>query len=226
MQIQGIPAVQYGQTVEHVYLFVHGKNGYKEEAEPFAQIVCPKGYQVLSIDLPGHGSRKEEADRFVPWQVVPELQALMQYAKAHWKHISLRATSIGSWFSMLAYQDEPLETSLLVSPVLDMQQLIEQMMLWANVTPEQLQRQGRIPTDFGETLDWDYYQYVKRNRIQQWHPHTAILYAGQDNLTPRQTVDSFCKRFHCGLTVMEDGEHWFHTKEHLSVLTEWTQKHT
>ena len=124
MQIQGIPAVQYGEATEHVYLFVHGKNGYKEEAEPFAQIVCPRGYQVLSIDLPGHGSRKEEADRFVPWQVVPELQTLMQYAKAHWKHISLRATSIGSWFSMLAYQNEPLETSLFVSPVLNMQQLI------------------------------------------------------------------------------------------------------
>ena len=98
------------------------------------------------------------------------------------------------------------------------------MMRWAHVTPEQLQRQGRIPTDFGETLDWDYYQYAKRNRIQQWHPNTAILYAGQDNLTPRQTVEDFCEQFHCGLTVMEDGEHWFHTKEQLAVLHNWTQE--
>lgn len=30
MQIDGIPAVQYGEAFEHVYLFVHGKNGYKD----------------------------------------------------------------------------------------------------------------------------------------------------------------------------------------------------
>ena len=55
--IDQIPAVLYGEPAERVYLFLHGQMGRKEEAEAFAQAACPKGYQVLSIDLPGHGER-------------------------------------------------------------------------------------------------------------------------------------------------------------------------
>ena len=52
IKIENIPVVLYGDTSDKLYLFIHGKCGYKEEAEFFAEIVCPKGYQVLSIDLP------------------------------------------------------------------------------------------------------------------------------------------------------------------------------
>ena len=48
-QIGMIPAVLYGESAEQGYLFLHGQMGCKEEAEAFAQVVCPKGYQVLSI---------------------------------------------------------------------------------------------------------------------------------------------------------------------------------
>ena len=51
-----IPAVLYGEHAERLWLFLHGQMGYKEEAEVFAKIVCPKGAQVLGIDLPGHGN--------------------------------------------------------------------------------------------------------------------------------------------------------------------------
>ena len=58
VQIGGIPALLYGAPAERGYLFLHGQMGRKEEAEAFAQVVCPKGYQVLSIDLPAHGERQ------------------------------------------------------------------------------------------------------------------------------------------------------------------------
>lgn len=50
-----VPAVLYGSPSPQVWLCLHGKGGRKEEAESFAQVVCPKGWQVLAIDLPGHG---------------------------------------------------------------------------------------------------------------------------------------------------------------------------
>ena len=50
--IQHIPAALYGEQSERVYLFLHGKGGCKEEAGDFAETVCPRGWQVLSIDLP------------------------------------------------------------------------------------------------------------------------------------------------------------------------------
>ena len=52
-----VPAVLYGFPSPQVWLCLHGKGGRKEEAESFAQVVCSKGWQVLAIDLPGHGAR-------------------------------------------------------------------------------------------------------------------------------------------------------------------------
>lgn len=221
-QIEQLPAVLYGEEAEKIYLFVHGKCGYKEEAKDFAEIVCHQGWLVLGIDLPEHGSRKGETDAFDPWHVVPELQIVMEYAREHWSRIALRANSIGAWFSMLAFQEEPLEKCLFVSPILNMEQLIGRMMQWAGVTEAELEAREIIETGFGETLSWRYYQYAKEHTIESWPWPTAILYAGQDNLTPRQEVDGFVERFSCDLTVMEDGEHWFHTPEQLAVLDRWT----
>ena len=224
IKIENIPAIIYGADLEKVYIYVHGKMGCKEEAAAFAEIACPKGYQVLSIDLPGHGERKSEMDSFVPWKVEVELQSVMKYAKVHWNQILLRATSIGAWFCMLAYPNENLTKSLFVSPVLDMEQLIKNMMQWASVTEKTLKERKVIPTNFGETLDWEYYQYVRKNPLVDWKSTTAILYAGKDNLTSRKTVDNFVLHFQSRLTVMEYGEHWFHTPEQLLALNKWERE--
>ena len=39
-----VPAVLYGSPSPQVWLCLHGKGGRKEEAESFAQVVCPKGW--------------------------------------------------------------------------------------------------------------------------------------------------------------------------------------
>lgn len=224
--IHGIPAVLYGDSSEKLFLYIHGKMGCKEEAARFAEIVCPKGYQVLSMDLPGHGERADEMERFVPWEVVPELHAVYGFARQRWETISLYANSIGAYFSLLAYREAKLEKSLFVSPILDMEKLIRDMMGWAGVTREQLKAVGEIPIAFGETLSWKYLTYAAENRITKWDSPTALLYAGQDHLTARQTVDDFARQFGCAVTVMENGEHWFHTEEQLSVLDAWLQNET
>ena len=224
--IQSIPAILYGDNSEKLFLYIHGKMGSKEEAAHLAEIVYPMGYQVLSIDLPGHGERTGEMERFVPWEVVPELQAVYANTQKRWKKISLYANSIGAYFSLLALRDAKLEKSLFVSPILDMEKLIRDMMGWAGVTQEQLKEAGEIPTAFGETLSWNYLTYAAEHRITEWDSPTAILYAGEDHLTSRQTVDDFAQRFGCTVTVMENGEHWFHTEEQMAVLDAWLQQET
>ena len=224
--LQEIPAILYGDRSEPLFLYIHGKMGCKEEATHFSKIVCPKGYQVLSIDLPGHGERTGEMERFVPWEVVPELRTVYGFAQQRWKKISLYANSIGAYFSLLAFWESKLEKSLFVSPILDMEKLIRDMMGWAGVTQEQLQQAGEIPTAFGETLSWKYLTYGLEHRITKWDSPTAILYAGQDHLTTRQTVEDFAQRFGCTVTVMENGEHWFHTEEQLAVLDTWHHAET
>ncbi|MEA4964714.1 MAG: alpha/beta hydrolase [Oscillospiraceae bacterium] len=223
-EVCGIPAILYGKPRKTVALFVHGKLGCKEEAEAFAAMACPAGVQVLAVDLPEHGDRKEMRNAFNPWTVVPELRSVMAYMKTRWNEVSLRANSIGAYFSMLAFGDAVLHKALLVSPILDMEKLIRDTMTWAGVTEAELREKGEIQTDFGETLSWRYLTWVREHPVKRWCWPTAILYAGQDNLTSRETVDTFATAQHAALTVMEHGEHWFHTPEQLQVLAAWERE--
>lgn len=221
IRIGNTPAILLGEPSEQIYLFVHGKSGCKEEAKDFARLDCLKEWQILSVDLPEHGERKDETNAFDPWHVVPELKHVMEYMKVRWKRIALRANSIGAWFSMLSFPDEALYRCLFVSPILDMEQLIKDMMQWASVSEKELEQKKEIRTVFGETLSWKYYEYAKQHSIQKWDVPTSILYAGEDTLTQKHTVDAFTDHFHCSLAVMEHGEHWFHTKEQLQFLKNW-----
>lgn len=163
--INHIPAIIFGAPSDKVYLFVHGKCGSKEDAENFAEIACDKGFQVLSFDLPEHGERRDNPEKLLPWEVVPELQGVLSYAKRHWQSVSLYAVSIGAYFSLLSFSYEHFANCLFLSPVLDMVALIEKMMGWAAVSTAQLQAEKGIPTDFGEVLSWAYYTYAKEHPI-------------------------------------------------------------
>ena len=66
---------------------------------------------------------------------------------------------------MLALWDIPLGKALFVFPVLDMNCLTRHMMGWANVTKTELEKQGEIPTNWGETLSWRYLQYAREHPI-------------------------------------------------------------
>lgn len=85
--LKNIPLLLIGEPSRKVYLYVHGKNGSKEEALDFAELACPAGYQVLAVDLPEHGERKGSSEKLLPWVAVPELEAVYSYAAERWKNV-------------------------------------------------------------------------------------------------------------------------------------------
>ena len=101
-----------------------------------------------------------------------------------------------------------------------MEKLIADMMEWADVTENELQEKKEIQTDFGETLSWDYLCYVRENPVA-WTIPTYILYGEKDYLTSRETISKFAKQTNAVLTVMKNGEHWFHTEEQMKFLSDW-----
>ena len=218
------PYLCYGQTSDQVCLFLHGQSGHKEEGERFAQIANPKGWQVVAIDLPQHGQRQGGAEPFLPWVVVPELEQVWQELQGRWKRIALRANSIGAWLAMLALAGKPVDTCLIVSPVVDMENLIQTMMIWAGVTEERLEREREIPTDFGQTLSWDNLKYVRQHPVHALSAHTNILYGDQDNLVPQPVVECFARAEGAHLSVYPGGEHWFHTPEQMKVMGTWEER--
>ncbi len=224
IDINGIPAIIWGTPAKQLYLYIHGQGGNKEEAERIAEVFCKHGYQVLSLDLPEHGERKDEQNSFDPWHIVPELKSVMKFARNQWERISIFANSIGAWFSMLSFDSSELEHCLFVSPVLDMKRLILDMMKWADVSMERLEQEKLIETSSGQTLSWEYLQFTNSHPIEDWNTPTKILYAGNDALICYDSVKEFADRFQCSLTVMENGEHWFHTEEQLEFLRGWVEE--
>ena len=221
LKIENIPAILWGKKSNKVYIYVHGKLSSKEEALSFAEKAIRKGYQVLSFDLPEHGERTKENYPCTAWNGVHDLGIIERYVRQGWSDIYLYGSSLGVYFSLLAYKDSPIRKSLFLSPILDMKHLIKNMMKWFNVSEQMLRAKKEIPTPMGETLDWDYYCFVKENPINKWSVPTAILYGSDDNLTEREVVESFSKQFNCNLTVLEDSKHWFHTERQLTFLDKW-----
>lgn len=222
-EISDMPAVLWGVASDKVIIAVHGNMSHKTDVpiEILAANALVNGYQVLSFDLPEHGDRIKEKTLCKVQICVQELAAVMQYAKANWKHISLFANSIGAYFSLLAYSDESLAKVWFLAPVVDMQRVIDNMMMWCSVTKGQLECEQTIATPSGQNLYWDYYCYVKEHPISQWVSPTFILYGSKDDICEFDVINNFTEQYDCQLTVAQCAEHYFHTQEQLMVLNDW-----
>ena len=225
-KINNIPAVLWGEKSEKVYIAVHGNMSNKEDTviKLLADEAVKNGYQVLSFDLPEHGERKNDGALCKVQFCVSDLCIIMNYAKEHWKSISLFACSMGAYFSLLAYKEENIKKALLLSPVVNMERIIGNMMAWFNVTPERLKNEMTIETPIGQKLYWDYYCYVKEHPINLWNIDTNIMYGAKDDLCEFDTIDLFSKKYGCELKVVENGEHYFHTEEQLEAFKQWIHK--
>ena len=221
--VEDIPAVLWGEPSAKIYIYVHGKHGYKEYAEAFAKVAEKKGYQTLSFDLPKHGERKDASAPCDIWQGIKDLEQIAAFAFSKWQNVNLFACSIDTIFALHAYADKPFTKCLFQSPIIDMSWLIKQMILWFADSEARLEQEKKVATPF-ETLDWDYYQYVLQHPINKWPFPTEILYAGKDNLQPVEVMNNFATRFGSGLTVSPNSEHPFMGPEDAAIVGEWLTK--
>ena len=158
-----------------------------------------------------------------PWEAKKEFSAFFAVQRSQCEHLTLVANSIGAFFALSSLDEMLVDRAYLISPVVDMEALICNVMQWANVTEQELAEQREIATDFGETLSWEYLCYVRKHPII-WNVPTCILYGEHDNLTSLETVSAFAEQHHAELTVMPDGEHWFHTEKQMQFLNHWIRE--
>lgn len=195
-------------TVKKAIIYVHGKGGNADESKRYERL-C-KGYEVYGLDYKGN----------TPWDTEQEFQKAYDELSEKYEKILIIANSIGAYFTMNALARKKITKALFISPVVDMEKLILDMLSWANTDERELCEKGEITTAFGEVLSWEYLQYVRSNPII-WNVPTDVLYADKDNLTSIETVTRFVTSHNATLSVMQNGEHWFHTKEQLDFLDKW-----
>ena len=218
ININNIPAIIWGEPKRRIIIAVHGNMSNKEDKviEILAEIATQKNYQVLSFDLPEHGERKEDTKYLCnPQNAIQDLLKIMKYAKLKYNNVSLWACSIGAYFSMIAYKDIELKDVFFLSPVIDMKKIIDNMMQIANISEEELEEKKEIRTEYGYTLYWDYYKYVRDTSIEGWNNGGVVIYGGKDNLQDLETIKGFCDAHKFALFIYNKGEHYFHTEEQL-----------
>ena len=190
--------------MKNFVIYVHGKGGSASEAEFYKKFF----ENVVGFDYKSENvwDFKEEFLQFIAGKNLAE--------------IILIANSIGAYFSMNALSGKKIHKAILISPIVDMEKIIENLMRAENVTENELRTKKIIPTKFGENLSWNYLKYVRENKID-WQSPTEILYGEKDNFTDKQTMFDFAEKICAKVTVMKDGEHWFHTAEQMNFLDNW-----
>lgn len=189
-------------------LYIHGKSGNASESTHYEKFF--PDCKVIGLDY----------KTFSPWETGKEIHEAVVSLKTEFESIILIANSIGAFFCMNANLNGLIEKAYFISPVVNMEKLICDMMQWANVTEAELEHRKIIPTDFGEELSWEYLCYVRAHPLN-WKVPTSILYGEKDNLTSLETIRAFAEKQGASLTVMKGGEHWFHTEEEMKFLDEW-----
>ena len=188
--------------------FIHGRSGFATESEHYVPLF--KDYDVIGFD---YESR-------LPWEAEKEFPAEYKRLSEKYDSITVVAVSIGAYYTLSNLGLEKIERAFLISPIVDMEKVVSNMMKMAKVTEEELREKSIIETDFGETLSWQYYTYVKEHPIK-WNIQTDILYGENDYFTDIDTMKNFAEKINATLTVMKGGEHWFHTDEEMKFLDEW-----
>ena len=156
--------------MKNAVLYVHGKGGSATECEHYRPLF--PDCKVFGLDY----------RTFTPWETGAEIRTEVERLKDAYENIILIANSIGAFFGMNAGIDGVLHKAYFISPIVDMEKLIGDMMQWANVTETELKSKGVIHTEFGEDLSWNYLCYVRSHPIR-WDVATQILYGKNDNLT-------------------------------------------
>ena len=198
-----------GVIMKNAVIYIHGKGGNSVEAEHYKKFFSDE-YKIIGFDY------KSE----LPWDAKIEFSNFFDSIVSEYDDIYLIANSLGAYYSMLALSDKKIKKAMFISPIVDMEKIILNMMSMSNVSEEELYNKKEIATTFGETLSWDYLTYVRNNPIV-WNIPTDILYAENDFLTSLETMTNFANKTNSRLTIMKNGEHYFHTEEQMNFLDNW-----
>jgi len=100
---------------------------------------------------------------------------------------------------MMAHLDCQVSVAFFISPVVDMDKLN------------------------GVDLSDKYLRYVRSHPVERNVP-THILYGSEDHLVPFDAIEGFTKKHDATLTIMDGGEHWFHTDAQMHFLDKWIRR--
>ena len=121
--------------MKNVMIYIHGKGGSVEEAKYYRKFFN-EDFDIIGFDY------KSEK----PWDAKIEFVNYFDSIIPRYNKTILIANSIGAYFSLISLADKKITKAMLISPIVDMERLILDMMLPANVSEEELSIKKEIET--------------------------------------------------------------------------------
>ena len=221
--LDGIPALRWGEPGGRAVIGVHGQ--FSNRRDPvmvqYGNVIASRGDQLISFDLPAHGDRQDDK-AFNPMEASPEVRTFARLARSQSTEVSLLANSIGAYFSLCDTPAGTFKHAWLVSPLLDLEYYIRDMMAEYSVTDEQLEAQTVIHTRRG-VLDWPYLRFVEEHPVKLDTPSWMIR-GDQDEVVPLDTLSRFVGAPGVELVQVEGGQHFLGRPPHLDTVVAWFEE--
>ena len=112
--------------MKRLVIYVHGKGGNAEESTHY-QPLFPES-DVIGFDYKSQN----------PWKAKEEFSCFYDLHSKGYDFVVLIANSIGAFLSMNTLNDKRIEKAYFISPIVNMEKLIMDMMALSNVTEDEL----------------------------------------------------------------------------------------
>lgn len=222
--LDGIPALRWGNPGKRAIIGVHGQlsNKFDPVMAQCGEVIASRGDQLITFDLPAHGDRQDDK-AFNAMMANPEIKAFAQLARSQSTEVGLLASSIGAYFSLCDTPAGTFECAWLVSPLIDLEYYIRDVMAEYSVTDEQLEAETVINTPRA-VLEWPYLRFVEEHPAKLDIPSWTIR-GDQDEMVPLDSLSRFVNAPGVELVQIEGGQHFLGQPPHLDMVITWFEEH-
>ena len=143
--------------MDKAVIYIHGKGGDAEEALHYKSLFSD--CDVIGLDYTAQ----------FPWEAKEEFPLLFNSIYRNYKTVEIIANSIGAYFAINALSNQQIEKAYFISPIVDMERLIADMMIWANVNSRSLliaKEEDLIKNLNPKITGWKNYYSTKTN--EKW----------------------------------------------------------
>ena len=118
--------------MKEIVIYVHGKGGSAAEAGHYRPLFPDA--EVVGFDYRAQS----------PWEAEAEFPPFFAAQRKRCDRLTLIANSIGAFFSMSALDAALVDRAYWISPVVDMEKLIGDMLQWAGVREQELAEEAAV----------------------------------------------------------------------------------
>ncbi|MBQ6920509.1 MAG: helix-turn-helix domain-containing protein [Bacilli bacterium] len=188
-------------------IYIHGLYGNSGESD-FYSFYTNK-YDVIGLDYKDGN----------PWEVKDKIIHEFSEISKRYKNVYVIANSIGAFYTYMYLSEFNIKKAFFISPLINMKEVIEGLMKQYNISSDALKTRKIINLDNGQTLSYDFYESLKEK--DNWDIKTYVLYGEKDKLIDQKTIFNFISSHNSSLTIMKNGEHYFHTPGQLKFIKKW-----